>query len=161
MKCLHLSRQSYSLDRCEQVERSKIMHQKCEKKFTKILLCLFSSVAKMFDNKGNSFWVFHSTTVTHNSKPGIIFYCITGDWMPNLSNLVHTCVFHCREMMKSWHPSLPSFNPFVIVYYFLFRRLAKRDANAYAYPDYGYNVAAGLGGYGAPPAQAPDQSPLE
>ena len=89
MKCLHLSRQSYSLDRCEQVERSKIMHQKCEKKFTKILLCLFSSVAKMFDNKGNSFWVFHSTTVTHNSKPGIIFYCITGDWMPNLSNLVH------------------------------------------------------------------------
>ena len=67
--------------------------------------------------------------------------------------------------MKSWHPSLPSFNPFVIVYYFLFRRLAptlrlaKRDANAYAYPDYGYNVAIvnGLGGYGAPSAQGFDQ----
>ena len=39
-------------------------------------------------------------------------------------------------MMKSWHPSLPSFNPFVIVFHFLLRRLAKRDANAYAYPDY-------------------------
>ena len=34
--------------------------------------------------------------------------------------------------MKSWHPPLPSFNPFVIVFYFLFRRLAKRDAAAYA-----------------------------
>ena len=30
--------------------------------------------------------------------------------------------------MKSWHSSLPSFNTFVIVFYFLFRRLAKRDA---------------------------------
>ena len=38
-------------------------------------------------------------------------------------------------MMKSWHPSLPSFNTFVIVFYFLFRRLAKRDAAAYADPD--------------------------
>ena len=37
--------------------------------------------------------------------------------------------------MKSWHPSLPSFNTFVIVFYFLFRRLAKRDAAAYADPD--------------------------
>ena len=52
----------------------KIMHQNCEKKVTKILSCLFSSVAKMFDNKGYSFWVFYSTTVTHNSKPGIIFF---------------------------------------------------------------------------------------
>ena len=69
------------------------MHQKCEKKFTKILLCLFSSVAKIFDNKGDSFWVFYSTTVTHNSKPGIIFYCRIGDWMPNLANLVHKDLF--------------------------------------------------------------------
>ena len=37
--------------------------------------------------------------------------------------------------MKSWHPSLPSFNTFVIAFYFLFRRLAKRDAAAYADPD--------------------------
>ena len=37
--------------------------------------------------------------------------------------------------MKSWHPPLPSFNTFVIVFYLLFRRLAKRDAAAYADPD--------------------------
>ena len=37
--------------------------------------------------------------------------------------------------MKSWHPSFPSFNSFVIVFYFLFRRLAKRDAAAYAQPN--------------------------
>ena len=94
----------------------------------------------MFDNKGDSFWVFSSTTVTHNSKPGIIFYCITGDWMPNLSNLVHTHVFYRRDMMKSWHPSLPSFNPFVIVFYFLFRRLAKRAAPVAKTNDYYYDV---------------------
>ena len=75
--------------------------------------------------------------------------------MPNLANLVQTCIFYRREMMKSWHPSLPSFNPFVIVFYLLFRRLAKRDAAAYAQPN-DYYAAAGLGGYGAPPAQAPD-----
>ena len=34
--------------------------------------------------------------------------------------------------MKSWHSSLPSFKPFVIVFHFLLRRLAKRDAAAYA-----------------------------
>ena len=54
--------------------------------------------------------------------------------MPNLANLVHTRVFYRREMMKSCHPSFPSFNPFVIVFYFLFRRLAKRDAAADAQP---------------------------
>jgi hypothetical protein len=32
------------------------------------------------------------------------------------------------EMMKSWHPPLPSFNPFVIVFYFLFRTYGKRAA---------------------------------
>ena len=52
--------------------------------------------------------------------------------------------------MKSWYPSLPFFKTFVIVIYFSFRRLAKRDgahaaayaqpndypeAAAYAYPD--------------------------
>ena len=37
--------------------------------------------------------------------------------------------------MKSWHPPLPSFNTFVIVFYLLFRRLTKRDAAAYADPD--------------------------
>ena len=78
----------------------------------------------------------------HNSKPGIIFCCIIGDWMPNLANLVHTRVFYRREMMKSWHPSLPSFNPFVIVFYFLFRRLAKRDAPTYVYPNDYYVAAA-------------------
>ena len=66
--------------------------------------------------------------------------------MPNLANLVHTCIFHHSEMMKSWHTSLPSFNPFVIVFYFLFRRLAKRDAPApYAYPN-DYHVAAAYPG---------------
>ena len=34
--------------------------------------------------------------------------------------------------MKNWHSSLPSFKPFVIVFYFLLRRLAKRDAAAHA-----------------------------
>ena len=38
--------------------------------------------------------------------------------------------------MKSWQPSLISFNPFVIVFYFLFRRLAKRAAPV----DYYYDV---------------------
>ena len=48
--------------------------------------------------------------------------------MPNLANLVHTYLFYRSEMMKSRHPSLPSYNLFVIVFYLLFRRLAKRDA---------------------------------
>ena len=46
--------------------------------------------------------------------------------------------------MKSWHPPLPSFNPFVIVFYFLFRRWGKRAApapvaktNDYYYDVYG------------------------
>ena len=37
--------------------------------------------------------------------------------------------------MKSWHPCLSSFNPFLIVFYFLFRRLGKRSADAYAQED--------------------------
>ena len=45
-------------------------------------------------------------------------------------------------MMKSWHPSLPSFNPFVIVFYFLFRRLAKRAAPVKKTNDYDYDHAA-------------------
>ena len=43
--------------------------------------------------------------------------------------------------MKSWHPSLASFNPFVIVF-FLFRRLAKRAAPVKKTNDYDiYNAA--------------------
>ena len=42
--------------------------------------------------------------------------------------------------MKSWHPSLPCFNPFVIVFYFLFRRLAKRQAPVAKTNDYYYDV---------------------
>ena len=45
--------------------------------------------------------------------------------------------------MKSWHPSLPSFNPFVIVFYFLFRRLAKSftpKINDYYYDHAAYPV---------------------
>ena len=64
--------------------------------------------------------------------------------MPNLANLVHTRVFYRREMMKSCHPSFPSFNPFVIVFYFLFRRLAKRAAQRgpiYKTNDYYYDAA--------------------
>ena len=44
-------------------------------------------------------------------------------------------------MMKSWHPSLASFNPFVIVF-FLFRRLAKRAAPVKKTNDYDYDHAA-------------------
>ena len=44
--------------------------------------------------------------------------------------------------MKSWHPCLPSFNPFLIVFYFLFRRYGKRSADAYAQPNDNYDAAA-------------------
>ena len=71
-------------------------------------------------------------------------YFLLHNWWLNAKpfKFRHTCVFHCREMMKSWHPSLPSFNPFVIVFYFLFRRLAKRDAPTYVYPNDYYVAAA-------------------
>ena len=57
--------------------------------------------------------------------------------------------FYNSEMMKSWHPSLPSFNPFVIVFYFLSRRLAKRAAPVEKTNDYDYDEAA----YADPNAQ--------
>ena len=52
------------------------------------------------------------------------------------------------EMMKSWHPSLPFFKPFVIVFYFLFRRWGKRAAPVTKTNDY-YDPAA----YADPNAQ--------
>ena len=55
--------------------------------------------------------------------------------------------------MKSWHPSLPFFNPFVIVFYFLFRRLAKRQAPVAKTNDYYYDV------YGEPRRAYIEQAP--